>query len=195
MAENPTAYSCDHHIFCVSSVALCLRILSCVQSVYEIVLHHPHYPQVKLRSCQAIGFQPWAREMEACRRHEHAEPWEAPSFHCHLRRLRQDATNTAMWSGKKLSVTELLISSTTKPVCADSDWATIWEHIETRAIMTTLKSVRGASTGKAVLGIIDAHLESVGEQQVWQYCTASPVLLALCPGGTGAHAFRFRCWC
>jgi hypothetical protein len=88
-------------------------------------------------------------------------PWEQKGFWVGVRRIRQDATNSDFWKGKKLSVTELFFSGSTRQIFADTPWSEVSAGIETKCILGDLKPVQGSSTGKSCLGIVESQIKSI----------------------------------
>ena len=78
-----------------------------------------------------------------------------------------------MWGGKKVLVTEVLMSSTTTPIYHDTPWQEIWQHTETRAILGDLKPV-GGGAARATLGITESQMQSVGVTPDWLSPHQSP---------------------
>ena len=77
-----------------------------------------------------------------------------PGFHVKFRQIRQDATNTNMWSGKKISVTELKLASTTWPTCWNTSWEEVSSHLESRCTLTELRPIgKGNASGSGLLGV------------------------------------------
>ena len=133
--------------------------------------------QQKLRACRILEFRCWSSSLNA---HRAEAVWQQQGLNITLRRFRQDATKSNSWKGKKLSVTELLGSAPTKPVLANMSWECVSASVETMCIMADLKPVVGLSTGKSVLGIVDAQVGSViCDPLPWLLDVGSPELLAL----------------
>ena len=133
--------------------------------------------QQKLRACQILEFRCWSSSLNA---HRAEAVWQQQGLNITLRRFRQDATKSNSWKGKKLSVIELLVSASTKPVLANMSWECVSASVETMCIMADLKLVVGSSTGKSVLGIVDAQVGSViCDPLPWLLDVESPELLAL----------------
>jgi hypothetical protein len=93
--------------------------------------------KVRLRACQILEFRTWlATVLEGQR--APIESWEQPGLCIVMRRIRQDATQSDAWKGRKLSVTELLASSPRVPIFQGMSWDDVEATVETKCILAAL---------------------------------------------------------
>ena len=137
--------------------------------------------ELRLRAAQIHSFRCWVR-----RKYEALfNPFCKGGLRIVFNRIRGDATNALVWRKTKLHVLELMLVFVHIAVTDDTPWNMIQEAIDddcNRKIICDIHVVQATGTGYGMLGMIEAHLDSVGcprfvdhperyqpEDQQWHY--------------------------
>ena len=83
-----------------------------------------------------------------------------------LLRVRADTTNALVWQKSKLHAMELRVTFALTPITSNTTWEEVKEGMETKQILCDIHVIKGTASGNGMVGMIEAHLDSVGGSEM-----------------------------